>query len=689
VVRVAAGVWVAISVAAAGPAFAADVGLPTKAPPSSTASSAYDWTGFYVGAHLGYSAAESNWSATQAGAATPSLAGTIDLFQSYDVFKGTGSYLLGLQAGYNYMLPNRVVVGVEADASFPSFLFGSVGLSTPLIGQAIYQDQTEFSGTVRGRIGYAPGNWLFYATGGFAYTYDQITRAQMIGTPVGGTVTAGTTEQLFMAPRVGAAVGVGAEVALTHNWLARFEYLYTGYGSRGFIFPDSAQRFDADLKEHTLRVGLDYKFGDSGGIDPDLFTKGPTALDLDRFAVHGQTTFIGQYAGPFHAPYHGQNSLDSNAGRETWDATLALGWKIWQGGEIWVDPEIDQGYGLSNTLGIAGFTSGAAFKVGSSVPYPRIQRYFLRQTIDLGGDTSKVEADFNQFAGSETANRLVLTIGKYSASDVFDTNKYSQNPRKDFMNWSLIDAGSWDYAADAWGYAYGASAEWYQGPWTFRGGIFDLSIVPNSTELDPTFSQFQWLGEIERRYDLWGHPGKIAVTGFLSRGRMGNFDDAIALAQITGGAPDVSQVRIYRSRPGIDMNLEQELTSGVALFARAGKADGSIEPYEYTDIDYTASAGLSFNGKNWGRPDDTFAFAGIVNGLSASHIAYFNAGGLGILVGDGQLPNPSTEKIIETYYQFPLHGLIMTLDYQFVVDPGYNRERGPVSVFASRLHAEF
>src|SRR5262249_24768160 len=133
--------------------------------------------------------------------------------------------------------------------------------------------------------------------------------------------------------------------------------------------------------------------------------------------------------------------------------------------EVWIDPEFNQGFGLSNTKGIAGFPSGASFKapsgasfkVGSAVPYARIQRFFLRQTIDLGGKTEKVEADQNQFAGSNTTDRLVFTIGKFSISDVFDQNKYAQNPRKDLMNWALIDAGTYDYAADAWGYTYGAA----------------------------------------------------------------------------------------------------------------------------------------------------------------------------------------------------------------------------------------
>ncbi len=387
------------------------------------------------------------------------------------------------------------------------------------------------SGTARARVGYAPGNWLLYATGGFAWSYDQFTRTQLAGVPVGGTVQPGGVETLLMVLRVGGAVGAGIELALTPSWVARLEYLYTDYRLRGVTFADAAQRFDSDLAVQTLRLGLDYRLG-SDGINPDVFTKGPAALDMGWFAVHGQTTFIEQYAAPFRAPYSGVNSLASNAGRETWDAMLAAGFKLWQGAELWIDPEIDQGFGLSNTEGVAGFPSGAAFKIGASVPYPRIQRTFIRQTIDLGGEAQKVDADFNQFAGSQTADRVVVTIGKFSVSDVFDTNKYAQNPRKDFMNWALIDAGTFDYAADAWGYTYGAAAEWYRGNWTLRGGLFDLSIVPNSTELDPTFGQFQWIGEIERRYAVWGHPGKIAVTGFLSRGRMGSFADAIASSKV-------------------------------------------------------------------------------------------------------------------------------------------------------------
>ena len=584
-----AGAVIVVVFATAQRAIAADDIMVTKAPMAPySAASAYDWTGFYVGSHLGYAAGSSHWSATQDGATAPSLAGTLDFFNMYNAFRGTGSDLLGFQAGYNYMFRSRFLVGAEADVSFPAVLGGSQTISSALIGQASYQEQVQMSGTARARVGYAPGNWLLYATGGFAWSYDQFTRTQLAGVPVGGTVQPGGVETLLMVPRIGGAVGAGIELALTPSWMARLEYLYTDYGLRGVTFADAAQRFDPNLAVQTLRLGLDYRLG-SDGINSDVFAKGPAALDMGWFAVHGQTTFIEQYAAPFRAPYSGVNSLASNIGRETWDATLAAGFKLWQGAELWIDPEIDQGFGLSNTEGVAGFPSGAAFKIGASVPYPRIQRTFIRQTIDLGGETQKVDADLNQFAGSQTADRLVITVGKFSVSDVFDTNKYAQNPRKDFMNWALIDAGTFDYAADAWGYTYGAAAEWYRGNWTLRGGLFDLSIVPNSTELDPTFAQFQWIGEIERRYAFWGHPGKIAVTGFLSRGRMGSFEDAIALAAVTGGPADIAAVREYRSRGGMSMNIEQEITSDLGAFMRAGWADGDIEPYEYTDVDRTVA----------------------------------------------------------------------------------------------------
>jgi high affinity Mn2+ porin len=426
--------------------------------------------------------------------------------------------------------------------------------------------------------------------------------------------------------------------------------------------------------------------------DPDA--SAPAAADPptpQTWAAHVQATVVAQGNAGFHAPFQGPNSLDSDAnGRETADVTLYLGFRPWAGAEVWIDAEIDQGFGLSNTLGVAGFPSGEAYKVGAVTPYPKLPRAFLRQTIDLGGDSQPVDADLNQLAGAQTANRLVLTVGKFSVVDVFDTNQYAHDPRGDFLNWSLIDAGTFDYAANAWGYTYGAAAELYAGRWALRGGVFDLSAVPNSVELDPTFGQFQLVGEIEEDHAIAGQPGSMKLTGFLSRGRMGAFADAIALSEATGQPASVALVRQYRSRPGLSLDVQQQLADGLGAFVRAGWADGDVEPYEFADIDDTVSGGLALAGKRWGRPDDTVAIAGVVNQISAIHQAYLNDGGLGILVGDGRLPHPGPEQIVESYYEIAaLKALKVTLDYQLVVNPAYDRDRGPVSIGAVRFHTQF
>jgi high affinity Mn2+ porin len=423
----------------------------------------------------------------------------------------------------------------------------------------------------------------------------------------------------------------------------------------------------------------------------------PTSLSAhgaasESFAIHGQITFLEQLTAPFHAPYSGPNSLSSRHGAETLDITLFLGARLWSGAEAWINPEIDQGFGLDNTLGVAGFPSGTAYKVGRSHPYWRLPRLFLRQTIDLGEAREPVEATANQLGGSQGADRWVFTVGKISVSDIFDTNLYAHDPRNDFLNWTAVDAGTWDYAADAWGYSVGAVAEWYQGRWTLRAGAFDLSNVPNSETLDHGLHEFQWQGELERRHELMGIPGKLLVTLYESRGRMALLDEAVSIAQATGKsvAAALVEVRRYRARAGISLSLEQQLSSDLGLLARYGSAGGNVEAYEFTDVDRTVSAGMSLNGKRWGRADDTVGLVGIVNGISATRERYLNAGGLGILVGDGRLPHPRAEHILESYYRLAvLREVQLTLDYQYVVNPAYNSDRGPVSIVALRVHGQF
>ena len=605
--------------------------------------------------------------------------GTFEFFRAFDPFKGTGSYFAGLQAGYNYRLPQGVVIGLEADLRAPNTLMDKMAVISPTAGQASVSQTVELNGSLRGRLGFVERNWLFYGTAGYAWSYDQFLRTQLAG----GAPAPGSTERAA-AFRNGLAMGAGVELPVAAHWTANVEYLFTTFAAQPVMFPSAAQRLESDLSVQSLRVGLNYQFGE--GADR---SDGPAPPKSNQWSVHGQTTFTQQYAFPFRAPYRGPNSLDPNSGRETWDATFYLGWRLWGGAELWINPEIDQGFGLSDTLGAAGFTSGEAYKIGANFPYARLPRYFIRQTIGLGGETEKVDAAPNQLAGTQSSNRLVITAGKFASNDVFDTNKYAHDPRTDFLNWVLADTGTFDYAADAWAYTYGTALEWYQGPWTLRVGLFDLPIVPNSTDLDPTFKQFQWIGEIERRYSLWGQPGRVAVTAFLTRARMGSFEDALQLANMTGQPPDTAAVRHYQSRSGVSFNMEQQLSKDVGVFARAGLADGSLEPFCFTDIDRTLAAGLVVSGRSWGRPDDTFGSGAIINGISSEHRAYFNAGGLGILVGDGKLPHYSPEKILEMYYAFPLLGGRATFDYQFVWDPAYNEDRGPVSVIATRLRYQF
>ncbi|MBU6458980.1 MAG: carbohydrate porin, partial [Bradyrhizobium sp.] len=546
-----------------------------------------------------------------------------------------------------------------------------------------YTDTVLQFGTARARLGYTFDRWLVYGTGGLAWTYDRLERTQLAG----GNIGLGTTEAALLW-RWGWTAGAGVEFPVAPGWTAKVEYLVTGFGDGRKLFPAAGQSLDSDLSMQSLRVGLNYQLG--GDLaKSDVFTKGVQPLEASDFAVHGQATFVEQYAAPFRAPYAGQNSLAPNAGRETFDLDLYVGYRPWKGAEIWLNPEIDQGFGLSGTFGVAGFPSAEAYKVGQTYPYARSPRAFLRQTIDLGGETQKADAGINQFAGTQTSDRLVITVGKFSVVDIFDQNKYAHDPRGDFLNWTAVSTGAFDYAADAWAFTYGSAVEWYTGQWTFRAGVFDGSAVPNSSDLDPSFGQFQMVGEIERRYSLWDQPGKVAVTGFLTRARLSNFQADVNLAAATGTTPDLSLVRPYSSKTGITGNIEQQIMPGVGLFARAGYTPGDLETYAFTDVDRTLSGGASLSGKLWGRSDDTLGIAGIVNTISKEHQAYLAAGGYTALIGDGMLPHPGPERIMEVYYQLPVYSWQLTFDYQFIANPAYNRDRGPVSVVATRLHTQF
>lgn len=651
---------------------AAGGGIVVKAP-AAGGPAVFDWNGFYIGGHFSYVAGRSDWTAQPAG-----VSGTIDLFDAFDAFKGTGSYTLGLQAGYNVLLPSRWLLGLEADLTSPNRIGGNASISPPTGTIGGHDHQTQLAGTVRGRLGYALDGWLPYATAGFAWSYDRLRWPS----------EAAATEETALLWRLGWAAGAGVELPLSPAWTARVEYLATGFGRDTARFPIAGHQIESDALIHAVRLGLNYRLGEDLAKS-DVFTKGIDALELDRFAVHGQATLTWQYAPPFRSPYRGQNSLLPNQARETFDMTFYVGTKLWDGAEFWVNPEIDQGFGLSGTFGVAAFPSAESYKVGSDYPYARLPRYFVRQTLDLGGATETIQGGPNQFAGKQSSERMVITAGKFSVGDIFDVNRYAHDPRVDFLNWGLADATTFDYAADAWAFTYGTAVEWYTGPWTVRGGVFDLPVTPNNTDLDPSFGQFQMVGELEHRHQFWGLSGKLLVTGFLNRARLGRFDEAVRRGQATGTTPEIADVRRYTSKTGVSASLEQQLTPDIGLFARAGLSSPNLETNAFTDSDRALSAGLSVSGRMWGRADDTLGLGGLINHISAARIAYLDAGGLTAIIGDGRLPNSGNERVIEAYYSLPVLSWRLTADYQFIANPAFNRDRGPVHAIATRLRTQF
>jgi high affinity Mn2+ porin len=405
-----------------------------------------------------------------------------------------------------------------------------------------------------------------------------------------------------------------------------------------------------------------------------------------EWSTHYQYTAVDQGHPSFRSPYSGPNSLNAgNRMNETMSATAYLGRALWDGGALYFDPEFNQGFGLSHTTGLAGFSNGEAQKAGEHAPKLNIARFYLVQTIGLGGDQEKVEDDINQIAGTRDVSRVTIYAGKLAVNDLFDTNAYAHDPRNDFMNWSVWEGGAYDYAADQKGYSDGIAAELNQKDWALRGGAFLVDKRSNSRDLETRiFQRGGYQAELEERYELFGQAGKLRLLGFVNRTFAGSYREALSVPGV-----DITQTRKDRLKEGFVVNLEQAVSDDLGTFARFSFNDGKNEIMSFTDIDRSGLIGLSLKGTAWQRPDDTIGVAGVINALSHAHADFLKAGGLGILIGDGKL-NYGTEDILEAYYRFQvMKPLSLTADYQFVANPGYNRDRGPVSIFAVRAHLQF
>jgi high affinity Mn2+ porin len=455
------------------------------------------------------------------------------------------------------------------------------------------------------------------------------------------------------------------------------------------------------------------------------------------YNLHYQLTTITQYHPAFRAAYTGANSMRPDEDTQmSLTTTLFFGLRLWKGAEFYLNPEISGGSGLSGGTGMAGYPNGEAFRIGSPKPVLYVARAYLKQVIPLGTaaentppvtGTSRPELfggakeGANQLGspmGSvEAVPRLTIIAGKFGVADFYDGDSYAHDPRTQFMNWSLMSGGAWDYPADTRGYTWGIATE------LALTNHFDIravaTLVPttaNGLEMDTQiFKGAIGTGlEAEYRFNHGtdagngdagngdagngdagnGDAGKELETTlrgllFYNLANSGTFRRAIAEAQTTGDTPDITATRRYgTAKYGALVSAERAISANVGAFMRASWSDGATETWAFTQIDHSLAAGVQFSGVLWGRRNDVIGVAAVGNGLAEPHRDYLAAGGLGFIIGDGAL-SYAPEIIAETYYRFQVNEwLQLSADYQFAVNPAYNSARGPVHVFSVRAHME-
>ncbi|MBS0549228.1 MAG: carbohydrate porin, partial [Proteobacteria bacterium] len=511
-------------------------------------------SGFYAGGNAGYGFGNATATLGDAGGAST---GNTNAY---------GMPFGGMQAGYEHYFASRLMLGAEIDAAVAGYMDLAQTLSYRATVAGNANEQLEYLATARARVGYGIGSWTPYVTGGLAWASTRLSR------------TDGSTDFEAAAPghlRAGYVIGAGIDHALDANWSARLEYLYTDLGTTSFTFGSGA-RYDSRYDLHRVRVGLNYRFGQA---DETSKTDASDDTGPGSFEIHGQSTFIFQGYPAFAAPYDGANSLPAGGqARETWTTSLFLGVRLWQGAEFYFNPELLQGFGVANTTGAGGYPNGEAQK--SNYPYPRFNpsRVFVRQEFGLGGETEKVEGEYGQLSGTKDVSRITLQVGKFAVHDQFDTNDYAQDPRVDFLNWSIWAAGAFDYPADRVGLTYGATAELNQKDWAVRAGYFLVGNEPNASVFDwNLFSRGGYVSELELRYAPFQRPGQAKIGAWLTNTFAGSYADAVRLA---GSVPGLAindailATRQGRTKTGLYLNLQQEITDDLGLFGRASWNDG-------------------------------------------------------------------------------------------------------------------
>jgi high affinity Mn2+ porin len=416
----------------------------------------------------------------------------------------------------------------------------------------------------------------------------------------------------------------------------------------------------------------------------------PTAGEQEYFSIHFQSTAATQYHPTFSASYSGKNSLQPAAQSATaFVNTVFADLRLWKGAELLFDPEMSGGKGLSSTLGVAAFPSGIVYRVGDPAPAVYVARIAISQTIGLGGGKVINDAGPNELAGTRDRDQLAITVGRLSVVDVFDGNRYANDPTDEFFNWALFASGAWDYPADTRGYTWGALADLAIDWWSARAGIALEPKFANQAEMDWRLGKAHGLmAEYEARYSLRKLPGACSLLVFHNTARMGNYD--AVLRDPAGTGNDVVNTRTDgRTKFGFAVSLEQQLTHGLGAFIRLSANDGRNESWAFTEIDRSLGVGVVQDGELWRRNRDEMGAALVANGLSAPHRHYLAGGGYGFIIGDGAL-RYGPEVVGELYYKLRLADLMsLSAIYQPIVNPAYNRDRGPVHVFTGRLHVAF
>ncbi len=427
----------------------------------------------------------------------------------------------------------------------------------------------------------------------------------------------------------------------------------------------------------------------SSNAPPPLMAANSETNQNQRWNLHAQNTDVVQYHPAFHADYSGPNSLAKNEEtKETVSVDLMGGVRPWEGAGLYVDALTWQGYGLSDAYGIEAFPNGEAFRVGTTDPNFTLSRVFLRQVIGLGGEQEAIEDDALQLAGKQDVRRVTITLGKFSVKDIFDNNAYANDPRTQFMNWSLMANGAFDYAADSLGFQQGFAVELNERQWAARYGIFQVPERSNQMAHDwHLLKAWQMPAELEYHWTVDDHPGTVRLLAYVMRAHMGSFEAAL---DSPIRPADIVATEKYRYKYGFGLNVEQEIVKDVGVFSRLGWNNDRTEPWCFNDVGCTGSGGVSVKGEPWRRPNDTFGAAFVVSGISRIHQEFLEAGGTGILAGDGE-GNLSygLEKVVETYYDFQVcKSVRAAIDFQYIDDPAFNRDRGPVEGVGGRLHWE-